>query len=51
MAHGVHFPYNRHYTSYDVLVELTLTSLAPSALASEHRITSREREDQPGGIV
>ena len=41
MVHGVHFPDNRHSTSYDVLVELTLASLAPSALAGEHRTTGR----------
>jgi hypothetical protein len=45
----VHFPYSRHNTSYDVLVELMLASLAPSALAGEHRTTSHERGNQPGG--
>jgi len=41
MVHGVHFSYSKHSTSYDMLVELTLASLAPSALAGEHRTTGR----------
>ena len=49
MVHGVHFSYSKHSTSYDMLVELTLASLAPSALAGEHRTIGPEREDQPGG--